>query len=178
MPNVKRKSRRGGLLLFVTALVLAGVGVFIYYRKREVPIIVQTEKVTRRNLTELVVANGKIQPVVQVVINPEVSGEIIDLPVKEGQAVQKGDLLVKIKPDNYLAVRNSAEASYQSAVAAKALAKANLEKAEIECNRFKKLFDDQLVSGGQDHARCHESDLRDQPPSGGSGQSFAGQGRR
>ena len=57
--------------------------------------MVLVEKSTRRNLTELVVANGKIQPVVQVVINPEVSGEIIELPVKEGQHVKKGDLLLK-----------------------------------------------------------------------------------
>jgi HlyD family secretion protein len=130
-------------------VILAGVGVFVYYRKREVPVTVQTEKVSRRNLTELVVANGKIQPVVQVVINPEVSGEIIDLPVKEGQVVSKGDLLVKIKPDNYLAIRNSAEASYKSAVAAKTLAKANFEKARIEFDRIKALFADKLVSDSQ-----------------------------
>src|SRR5262245_9982584 len=149
MANSKRKVRRWGLLLSVTAVILAGVGVFVYYRKREVPVTVQTEKVSRRNLTELVVANGKIQPVVQVVINPEVSGEIIDLPVKEGQVVSKGDLLVKIKPDNYLAGRNSAEASYKSAVAAKTLAKANFEKARIEFDRIKALFADKLVSDSQ-----------------------------
>ena len=49
----------------------------------------------------VVVANGKIEPVVQVKISPEVSGEIIELDVKEGQNVKKGDLLFKIKPDNY-----------------------------------------------------------------------------
>jgi len=57
-----------------------------------------------------VVANGKIQPVVQVKLSPEVSGEIIELPVKEGQAVTKGDLLVKIKPDPYIANLNSVRA--------------------------------------------------------------------
>src|SRR5205823_7197148 len=111
---------------------LIGLSVFAYFKKRELPITVQTEKVLRRNLTELVVANGKIQPVVQVVINPEVSGEIIELPVKEGQPVKKGDLLVKIKPDNYIAQRNSAEANYKSSVAGVSLAKANLEKARLE----------------------------------------------
>src|SRR5207245_8608492 len=113
--------RAGLLLLAVPASAYA------CFRKRDLPIAVQTEKATRRNLTELVVANGKIQPVVQVVINPEVSGEIIALPVKEGQLVQKGDLLLKIKPDNYIASRNSAEASYQSALANQTLARANLE---------------------------------------------------
>ena len=73
---------------------------------------VETEKVVGRDLVETVVANGKIEPVVQVKISPEVSGEITQLAVKEGQRVCKGDLLVKIKPDNYLAASNSAAASY------------------------------------------------------------------
>src|SRR6266705_4008974 len=96
-----------------------GVTLFVIFRKREAPSKVQTERVARRNLTELVVANGKIQPVLQVVINPEVSGEITELPVKEGQCVKKGDLLVKIKPDNYVASRNSAEANYKYSVASR-----------------------------------------------------------
>src|ERR1044072_2845080 len=134
MSNAKRKSRRK-LLVVVAVLLCAGIGAsvyFFYYRKREVVLTVQTEKATRRNITELVVANGKIQPVVQVVINPEVSGEITELPVKEGQPVKKGDLLVKIKPDNYRASRNSAQANYKSAVAGKALALANRRQAERE----------------------------------------------
>ena len=53
-------------------------------------------------------ANGRIQPVLQVKISPEVSGEIIELPFKEGQPVKKGELLMRIKPDTYLANRNSA----------------------------------------------------------------------
>lgn len=144
------KRRRGGGKLIGLALVLclgAGAGVYYFhFRKREVPPTVQTEKATRRNITELVVANGKIQPVLQVVINPEVSGEITELPVKEGQPVARGDLLVKIKPDNYQAVRNSAEASHKSAIAAKALAKANLKKAEIELKRAQDLSTSKLIS--------------------------------
>ena len=101
MATTKSKRQRRLVWSLLTILVLAGSGTAYYFlRKQEKPIIVQTEAVSRRNLTETVVANGRIQPVVQVVINPEVSGEIIDLPVKEGQAVNKGDLLVKIKPDN------------------------------------------------------------------------------
>lgn len=110
---------------------------------------VQTEKVTRRNITEIVVANGKIQPVLQVVINPEVSGEIIELPVKEGQNVKKGDLLVRIKPDNYRAIRNSAEANYRSALASKTLSEANLAKAEAEFKRNQQLYRDKFISESQ-----------------------------
>ncbi len=150
MSNLKRKSRRRSLLI-ITLLIFAGLGTgaYLHFRKREVIITVQTEEAARRNITELVVANGKIQPVVQVVINPEVSGEIIELPVKEGQPVKKGDLLVKIKPDNYLASRNSAEANYKSSMAGRTLALANLRKAEIELKRAKELSVTRLISESQ-----------------------------
>src|SRR6185369_990221 len=126
MANSKSKTRKKIIVFSLLGLVIAGLGAYAYFRKREVVISVQTEKATRRNLTELVVANGRIQPVVQVVINPEVSGEIIELPVKEGQCVKKGDLLVRIKPDNYIAQRNSVDANHKSALAGVSLAKANL----------------------------------------------------
>src|SRR5438093_6628938 len=128
----KSKKRRKSIIVGVIGLVLISLTVGAIVKKREVIITVQTEKVTRKNLTEIVVANGKIQPVLQVKISPEVSGEIIDLPVKEGQAVKKGDLILKIKPDFYLANRRSAAASHEAALSAKNLADANLRKAEIE----------------------------------------------
>src|SRR6478609_261919 len=131
MANPKSKKRRKLLTFSLIILVMA---VMAIVKKKEAVITVQKEKVMRRNLTELVVANGKIQPVTQVKISPEVSGEIIELPVKEGQQVKKGDLLLKIKPDFYLASRNQAEASYKSSVAGKTTAEANLRKAEAEHN--------------------------------------------
>jgi HlyD family secretion protein len=84
--------------------------------------------------------------VVQVKISPEVSGEITELPVKEGQQVKKGDLILKIKPDNYIAARNQTEASYKGSVANKATSEANLIKAEAEFKRIEGLFKAQLVS--------------------------------
>lgn len=150
MTNGKRKGRKKFIwLALIICLAAGGVGAWQHYRKREVILTIQTEKVARRDITELVVANGKIQPVVQVVINPEVSGEITELPVKEGQPVQKGDLLVKIKPDNYQAARNSSEANHRSAIAAQALAKANLKKAEIERKRARDLAASKLISESQ-----------------------------
>src|SRR5262249_21094628 len=88
-PSSKRRRRRI-LLTAVTVLIAAAFGGYSIYRKRELPIKVQTEKVTRRNLTETVVANGKVQPVLQVVINPEVSGEITGVAVKESEVCEKG----------------------------------------------------------------------------------------
>ena len=145
----KKKKRNRIVLTAALVLSVASVGAFLGFRRREAPIAVQMDKVVRRDITELVVANGRIQPVVQVVINPEVSGEIIDLPVKEGQPVKKGDLLVRIKPDNYIAQRNSADANFKSAEAGVALARANQEKARLDYKRFEELFRTKLVSDSQ-----------------------------
>src|SRR5437762_13847502 len=132
MANPKNKKRRKISGFSTIGLVLAGMTLAAIFRSREPVITVQTEKVARRNITETVVANGKIQPVLQVKISPEVSGEIIELPVKEGQLVKKGDLLVKIKPDTYIANVKSAEAQYQSSDSGKDLALATMRKAELE----------------------------------------------
>jgi len=140
------KRRRKWIIISVVTLLVLGGAAYAFFRKKEVIPKIQTEQVTRRNLIETVLANGKIQPVLAVVINPEVSGEITDLPVKEGQEVKKGDLLLKIKPDNYLASRNSAEANYKSSLASQNLARANREKAEIEFKRINELFEGKLVS--------------------------------
>jgi len=67
-------------------VVLVALTLVAIFSKKEPVITVQTEKVTRRSLTELVVANGKIQPVTQVVISPEVAGEIIALRSRKGIA--------------------------------------------------------------------------------------------
>src|SRR5882724_8131861 len=140
------KKRRKILIFGLIGAGIAGLAAWAIFKKREVVITVQTEKVARRNLLEIVVANGKIQPVIQVKISPEVSGEIIELPVKEGQAVKKGDLLVKIKPDFYIANRNQAEASYKSSLAGKATAEANLRKAQAEFRRGEDLSRQKLIS--------------------------------
>lgn len=146
MTNPKSKKRRKILVFSVIGLALVGLTVAAIFRKRQPVITVQTEKVARRNITETVVANGKIQPVLQVKISPEVSGEIIDLPVKEGQSVKKGDLLVKIKPDSYIANVKSAEAQYLSSASGKDLAQASMRKAELEFKRNEEMFLGKLES--------------------------------
>ncbi len=146
MAKQKNPKRKKLIALSVIVLILAGLGAVAFFKNKTVAITIQKEKAARRNLTELVVANGKIQPVVQVKISPEVSGEIIELPVKEGQQVKKGDLLVKIKPDNYIASRNSSEANYQYSLTSSNAARANLEKARMEFNRIKELSKNKLVS--------------------------------
>src|SRR5450755_1288795 len=97
------KKRKKIVTFSIIGAVLIALLLTAILKKKEPVITVETDKVSRRNITELVVANGKIYPVVQVHISPEVSGEITELAVKEGQRVKKGDLLLKIKPDFYLA---------------------------------------------------------------------------
>ena len=140
------KKRRKTLVFSGIALVLLALTGVAMFKKRDVTIAVQTEKVGRHTLTELVVANGKIQPVVLVKISAEVSGEIIELPIKEGQQVKKGDLLVKIKPDFYIAQRKQAEAGFKSSEAGKSSAEANLRKAQAEYKRAVELSHQKLIA--------------------------------
>ncbi|MCX6137215.1 MAG: efflux RND transporter periplasmic adaptor subunit [Ignavibacteriales bacterium] len=132
----------GGLGLLVIVLVL----VVLFGSKRENVVTIQTEKATRRTITQIVTASGKIQPETQVKINAEVSGEIIGLPVKEGQRVRRGELLVRIKPDQYQAQVDRADAGLTSSKASLSLQTANLEKAQSEFKRAEELFQKKLTS--------------------------------
>ncbi|HEY1718213.1 MAG TPA: efflux RND transporter periplasmic adaptor subunit [Verrucomicrobiae bacterium] len=145
--NQSKPKGRGKFIFFAILIaVVLVLGMLVALRKKEPAVTVQTEKVARHSITETVVANGKIYPVVQVHISPEVSGEITELPVKEGQFVHKGDLLLKINPDVYIAGLNQAKAGYESSLAVKATAVANLEKADADFKRNKSLFDAKLLS--------------------------------
>ena len=118
MANGKKKSKKklfifGGIgLLLVVLLVVAFVG-----GNKEEIVSVQTEKVEKRTITQTVAATGKINPEFKVAINPEVTGEIIELPVKEGDIVKKGQLLIRIKGDQYVAQMERMQANLQSAKA-------------------------------------------------------------
>jgi len=127
--------------------LLAAAALFSAGCNRQKPVTVTTEKAQRRNLTEVMTGSGKLQPVMQVKISSEVAGEIIDLPVKEGQQVHKGDLLVRVRPDLYAAALRSQEASLKSSQADLLTAEANARKAEAELKRNEDLFSRQLISG-------------------------------
>lgn len=145
-PRPKRKGRGRTILVIISLCLLPVFIGWWQWHKKPAAVTVQTDKVTRRTITETVTANGKIYPVVQVHISPEVSGEIIALPVKEGQFVHKGDLLLKINPDVYVAGLNQAKANLESSLAAKETATANLEKAQTDFDRNEALFHRNLIS--------------------------------
>lgn len=142
----RARKRKKKFIFIGIAIMLAALALVLIFKRKDAAIVVQTTKVSRHSLTNLVVANGQIQPVTQVTISPEVSGEIVALPVKEGQLVKSNDLLVKIKPDVYVAAVNQAKASYASSVASQAGAVANLEKAEADYERNAELFTNKLIS--------------------------------
>src|SRR5512135_3511121 len=150
-----KKSRKKIIIFSIIGVVLIGLAAFVFLgSKRETIVTVQTEKVAKRNITQIVSATGKIQPETQVKINAEVSGEIIDLPVQEGQEVKKGQLLVKIKPDAYKAQLDQAEASLK-------MAQATLTKADADFKRVQGLFAKQLASDADmDAARATQENAK------------------
>ncbi len=99
-----------------------------------------------RTIVETVTASGKIQPETEINISPEVSGEIIALPIKEGQNVEEGELLVKINPDLYESAITRTVASVNSSKSALAQARAQLVETEKIFKRNEKLYQDQVIS--------------------------------
>lgn len=142
----KKSNRKLFILLGVAALAIIALVVFAASRNKEGGIPVTTEKAVVKTITHLVTATGKVQPEVEVKISPEVAGELIEIPVVEGQAVKKGDLLVRIKPDFYQAQLEQQEAALASAKAASVLSQARLNKAEQDYKQAQELYAKQLVS--------------------------------
>ncbi|HEY5469091.1 MAG TPA: efflux RND transporter periplasmic adaptor subunit [Bacteroidales bacterium] len=107
---------------------------------------VAVETVEKRTVIETITANGKIQPEKEVKISPDVAGEIVELTVKEGDSVVKGQLLCRIKPDIYVSQRDRSLAAISSAKARQAQSEAQFLQAELSFKRSKQLFDEQTVS--------------------------------
>jgi len=97
-------------------------------------------------IVETVAATGKIQPEVEVKLSSEVSGEIIELPIKEGQQVKKGDLLVRINPDLVQARLTQSQAGLQNVKAMLTQAEAGLKNSELNYNRNKSLYEKGVIS--------------------------------
>src|ERR1043166_4918917 len=114
----KRSKKRLFLAIGLAAVVIIALVGMVAARKREKPIPVTTDKAFRKSVTQLVTATGKIQPEVEVKIAPEVSGEIVEIAVKEGQAVHRGQPLVRLKPDAYQAQFEAQRAGLNAARAA------------------------------------------------------------
>jgi len=141
-------SRKKKWFLFVAAaiVILVVVVAMVKRKQGDKPIPITTDKAFRTNITEIVTATGKIQPENEVKIAPEVSGEIIEIAVVEGQSVKKGALLLRIKPDSYRAQVESQQAVLNGARSASVRFRAELAKADTEYRRMQKLFEQGLIS--------------------------------
>jgi HlyD family secretion protein len=108
--------------------------------------VVEVANADEMTIIETVSATGKIQPEIEVKISSEVSGEVIELPIKEGQQVKKGDLLVKINPDIYVSGVNRTAATLSTTKAGLSQADAQVKEAKANYDRNKTLFDKGVIS--------------------------------
>lgn len=129
----------GGIILVI--LIFLAVGKKKGWIGSENKIKVSVEKPQKRNIIETVSASGKIQPEIEVKISPDVSGEVVELLVKEGDKVKKGDLLAKIKPDIYESNYEQMQASLNSQKANEANAKARLAQVKAQFINTKTSFE-------------------------------------
>ena len=142
----KKKLFRIILAITVLAIILAIIGKRVGWFGKEETFEVAIEKGGKRTITETITANGKVQPETEIKLTPEVSGEIVDLNVKEGEYVTKGELLVKIKPDIYVSAVDRARASLNSAKARLEQAEAQYLQSKLSHERNEKLWEQKTIS--------------------------------
>lgn len=142
----KKKLTRYIIIGVVVLIVLLIIGKKAGWFGRDDLPKVAVESPAERSISEYISANGKIQPVTEVKISSDVSGEIVELPVKEGQRVKRGDLLFKVKPDLYISQRDRANAALNSAKTRINQAQIDLKKNEQAYLRNKSLYEQKVIS--------------------------------
>jgi HlyD family secretion protein len=151
------KSRRNILFIAIGAVIIVVLVILALQKGEERGgIKVTAEKVQKRTIIEVVSANGKIQPEKDIKISPYISGEVIELTVREGDRVKKGDLLARIDPEIYRAnfdrmnaMLNSQKAGEANAQARVTQAESQFRNAELSFNRTKTLWDQKVVSDAE-----------------------------
>ena len=136
--------------IIIGSIIILVIGVMIIListrNKRDQGIAVETAKVERQKIVETVTATGRIQPKTKVKISADVAAKITDLNVKEGEWVEKGNFLVQLDRERFLAAMESAEANLKASESNATLAKENMLKAEKDYVRIKELFEQNLES--------------------------------
>lgn len=148
------KSKKRNIILIISAVLIVLLVVLAMSKKKgSSSTKVSAEFPEKRTIVELVSANGKIQPEQDIIISPYISGEVVELYVKEGDKVNEGDLLAKIDPEIYITTYEQIEASLQmqkanlsNSKARLAQAQAQFEKAKEDYKRNKKLFEEDVIS--------------------------------
>lgn len=132
--------------LVVILIIFAMIGKKKGWFGKALTLKVAVENIEKRTIVETITANGKIQPEKEVKITPDVSGEIVELTVKEGDEVKKGQLLLRIKPDTYISQRDRSTAAISSSRARLAQSEAQFVQADLSFNRSKQLYGEQTIS--------------------------------
>ena len=143
--NKNNLFRKLSISLFVISIVLFALSKFGVISSRK-SIAVNQSVVSLNDIVETISATGKIQPQTEIKISADVSGEIVELFVKEGDDVMKGDLLLKIKSDIYLSILERAEASLNGSLANLLMAEAQFQESQQNFNRNKKLLESEAIS--------------------------------
>ncbi len=133
-------------ILAVVLIIVLALGKKQGWLGNEGYLKVAVAKGVEREIVEIITANGKIQPETEVAISPDVSGEIVDLVINEGDEVVRGQYLLKIKPEAYEMARNRAEASLNNAKARLKQAESQLEMAGLDFTRNKSLYEQEAIS--------------------------------
>lgn len=148
-----KSNKSSNKTLIYTSVVLVSIMVTLFALKQfgvigdsNSDIEVETAFTKYASITQKVSASGNIQPEVEVIIRPDVSGEIIELAVQEGDFVREGDLLVRIKPDIYQARIDNLNAALLTQKARMEQTRAALIQAEATYIRDKELFEKELIS--------------------------------
>jgi len=142
-------TRRLKIILITTGVLIAGVaGVIVYksLKKADAGKQVEVLSVAKMDIIETVSATGKIKPEIEVSISPEVSGEIIELTIKEGQSVEKGQLLARINPDLLISSVSRSQAGLSNSRANYEQARASLVEAKANYQRSATLFEKGVIS--------------------------------
>jgi HlyD family secretion protein len=142
MSKRKKLLIASGVVVIIAAAVIAN----IVKKNGRKAIEVETSPVKRQRVVETVTATGKVQPHIQVKISADVSAKITKLAVKEGDWVEKGDFLLELDRERYVAAAERADASLKSSESEAKLAQESMLKAEKDYHRYKELFDKKLES--------------------------------
>ncbi|OUT96076.1 MAG: efflux transporter periplasmic adaptor subunit [Flammeovirgaceae bacterium TMED32] len=162
IPNQKKSNNKNNKLIIILCVLVGALLLFAIIGKslgwvgKKKMFEVDMAKVSFETIVEKVSASGMVRPVIEVKISPEVAGEIIELQIKEGDSVNSGDLLLKIRPDNFISSLNRSKANLNQQKANLAAARANLARAEagfyrsqLEFNRQAHLHKEEMISDSE-----------------------------
>ncbi|MCF8215704.1 MAG: efflux RND transporter periplasmic adaptor subunit [Chlorobium sp.] len=146
MKKQQNRKNRKTITLAIAALVGVTIAITLFFFSREKPVEVTTATSFRKEVIHVVTATGRIGPEIEVAMSPDVSGEIIELPVRDGQHVEKGELLFRIQPDVYINQVEQSQAQLNLAKSQSLEAQSRKIKAQDDFRKASLLYKEKLIS--------------------------------